>query len=153
MLKKLLPLITECVVILNHIGVKNLWHLQKKTNCVTPKPPNLQNQIIDLFLKKSANTWQNFNPPLPSLFYVNIINVWFLTCLLWYEFFSVLEKITILLLKRNKPNFIILLVIAYCLIYCLLPILWIVSQVASIMNGILWNFICQKSIDVDSRTQ
>ena len=38
MLKKLLPLISEFVVILNYLGVKHLSRLPKKTNCVIPNP-------------------------------------------------------------------------------------------------------------------
>ena len=40
--KKLLPLITELVVTLNHLGVIHLRRPQKITNCVTPNPLHLQ---------------------------------------------------------------------------------------------------------------
>ena len=50
-------------------------------------PPSTKKWTIDqlLFLKKFANTWQILRHPSP-LFHVKVINVWSVTCLLWYEF-------------------------------------------------------------------
>ena len=44
---------------------------------------------------------KKFKTPPQHHFYVDIMNVWSLSCFLWYEFFSVLEKTIILLFEQN----------------------------------------------------
>ena len=126
--EKLLPLMTEMVVISKPLGVILLWRRQKNHQFCeppfpVPHPLHLQKLKIEpLFKNKiiyrhvtSFNTWGYPRPPFPhanthtythnmwpSSFHVDIMNVWAFTCLLWYEF-SVLEKITILLFERHKP--------------------------------------------------
>ena len=69
--KKLLPLVIELVVILNHLGVIHLWQSQKMTNLVIPHPIF---RHVTKFITSPA-MWT-------SHFHVDIINVWSLTCLL-----------------------------------------------------------------------
>ena len=107
---KLLPLMTESVVILNHLGVIHLSRPQKNDQICDPHPVNSQKRTIDLFLKnKRIYRHVTHFKTFPSPFHVDIINVWSLTSLLWYKFFSVLEKITILLFEWDKPIIKILL--------------------------------------------
>ena len=53
--KKLLPLITELIVILKYLGVIHLWRPQNMTICVTPNPLHLQKWTIDLLFKNKKN--------------------------------------------------------------------------------------------------
>ena len=139
MLKKnLLLLITELVfVVLNYSGIIRLWKPQNMTNFVTPNilpsSSKIYKYIFYLKIKKSANTWQILRT-LPCGLHKCMV----LYLVLWYEFFSVLEKITILLFERNK-----------LIIKTLLKDISRLSvRVNSISDGIRWNFIWQNAINV-----
>ena len=79
--KELLLLITELVVILKYLD-------RLYDQLFDPQPPPSENRTIDLLFKnkKSPQTLDKFSDP-PLHFYVDVINVWSLTCLLWYDFF------------------------------------------------------------------
>ena len=126
--KKLLPLITELVVILIiYLGVIHLWRSQKMVNYVIPNPLHLQKWTIDI-LFKNKKIWKYVTkfkdlpsrphplPPFPApqthlhallpcghhkcVFFEVFTVIWFFFCL---------EKITTLLFERNKPIVKILL--------------------------------------------
>ena len=80
--KKLLPLITALVIILNHLGVMHLWSLQKMTNCVTPNPLHLQNWTIDFLFKNKTLLL----PLLPLLCGSHKCRVPYVFAL-WFDFF------------------------------------------------------------------
>ena len=112
--KKLLPVMIELLVILHHLGVIYLRRAQKNTNFVTSHSLHPQKWTIDLSFKnkkicRHVTNFKSTSSMWTSHFYVGVINVLSLTCLLWYGFCSVLEKITILLFERNKPIIGILL--------------------------------------------
>ena len=113
--KKLLPLVIELVVILNHLGVIHFWQPQKMTNFVTPHP-----------IYRHVTKFITSHPMWTSHFHVDIINVWFLTCLLWYYFFSCFRKNFLPVFERNKPVIKILLKDMFLWINKLW--MWIVSQ-------------------------
>ena len=134
--KNLLLLITDLVfVLLNYSGVIRLWQPQNMTNFVTPnKLPSsskINKYIFYLKTKKSAKTWQIFRT-LPCGLHKCMVPY----LVLWYEFFSVLEKITILLFEQNKSIIKTLLEDTSRL------------SVNSISDGIGWNFIWQNAINV-----
>ena len=134
--KNLLLLITDLVfVLLNYSGVIRLWQPQNMTNFVTPNilpsSSKINKYIFYLKTKKSAKTWQIFRT-LPCGLHKCMVPY----LVLWYEFFSVLEKITILLFERNKPIIKTLLEDTSRL------------SVNSISDGIGWNFIWQNAINV-----
>ena len=91
--KKLLPLMIELVVIKNHLWVIHVWWPHKMANFVTLQPLHPQEWTIDLLFKnkRSCRHGTNFKTPYPYRFHVGI-NVWSLTCLLWYEFFLLFFK-------------------------------------------------------------
>ena len=134
--KNLLLLITDLVfVLLNYSGVIRLWQPQNMTNFVIPNilpsSSKINKYIFYLKTKKSAKTWQIFRT-LPCGLYKCMVPY----LVLWYEFFSVLEKITTLLFERNKPIIKTLLEDTSRL------------SVNSISDGIGWNFIWQNAINV-----
>ena len=137
MLKKnLLLLITELVfVVLNYSGIIRLWQPQNMTNFVTPNilpsSSKINKYIFYLKTRKSANTWQILRT-LPCGLHKCMVPY----LVLWYEFFSVLEKITILLFEQNKSIIKTLLEDTSRL------------SVNSISDGISWNFIWQNAINV-----
>ena len=137
MLKKnLLLLIIELVfVVLNYSGVIRLWQPQNMTNFVTPNilpsSSKIYKYIFYLKTKKSANTWQILRT-LPCGLHKCMVPY----LVLWYEFFSVLEKTTILLFEQNKSIIKTLLEDTSRL------------SVNSISDGISWNFIWQNAINI-----
>ena len=92
--KKLPPLMIEMVVILNHLVVIHLWRSQTLTNFVTPLPSppsaktNNRSSVYKIIYRHVTNFW---NLP-PSFYYVDVINVWFSTRLMWYEIFFCFRK-------------------------------------------------------------
>ena len=127
------------VVILKYLGVIYLWGPQIMTNCVTPNTLHLQKLTINL-LSKANKIWRhltNIWTLHPHHFYADVINIWSLTCLLWYDFFfSVLEKISILLFERNKPIIKILFKDTFELCNCGSSV-----KVNRISDSTLWIFV------------
>ena len=68
-----------------------------------PRPLYLQKWTIIFCLKakKSTNTWQILRHP---LFPCNVINVSSLTCLLWYELFFCLKKLSFFCLNETRQS-------------------------------------------------
>ena len=113
--KKLMPLMIELGVVLNHLWVIHLWQPQKMTNVMTF---HSQKWTMDL-LFKNKRIWRhvtNFKTTIhTSLSHVDIpVPCGCHECMVPYVFaviwnFSILEKITILLFAQNKPIIKILL--------------------------------------------
>ena len=83
--RKLLPLITEFVVILDHLGV--IYSLRPQKSLWPPSTLSIQKneQLVICFKKIICKHATNFKAHLPVN--VSVINVWPVTCLLWYERF------------------------------------------------------------------
>ena len=145
--KKLLPLMIELVVILNHLGVIHLWRLLKfmmatLTYFVTPTscapPLHLQKWTIHLLFKtkESADMRQILRPHRAVSFSCGHHK-----CMVPYIFavyeFSALEKVIILLFEGNKLIIKIFLKEIYKTQKCGSPV-----KVNDISDGILWyNFM------------
>ena len=78
-----LPIMIELVVLLNHLGVVHLWRLQnKKWPIVYPPHPLLLQKWTIYLLFKNKRICRH----------VDLINIWSLMCLPWYELFFCSRK-------------------------------------------------------------
>ena len=80
--KKVLSLITEFIVILNHLGAIHVQWPQKITTPPTPSIHKEEQLTFCLKAKESEDIGQILRRPL-SFFHVDVINVFSLTCLLF----------------------------------------------------------------------
>ena len=129
----------------------HLWRTQKMTNLWPLSNPSIHKneQTIDLFLKKtkeSVDMWQILRPPphvyIPLPCGRNKCMVPYVLAVIQI-FFSVLEKITILLYEQNKPIIKILLKHISKPWNCGSSV-----KVNGISDGIFWNFIWQNATNV-----
>ena len=83
--KKLLHLIIKLVVILNHLHPCYTFVTTTKTD---------QFVTINILFrnKRFSRHVTNFKTPAPAPFCVDLINMWSVTCLLWYDFFFLFQK-------------------------------------------------------------
>ena len=133
--KKILILITELVVILNHIGVTHLWRLQNQLGD-PPTPSIFKNEPATNKKQPACKHVTKFKTPFPPHFYVDVISVLSPTCLLWYEFCFCFRKNYHPVVWTNKPIIKILLKDTSKPWHCELS-----TKVNIISNDILWNFM------------
>ena len=91
--RKLLPLIIELVVILNHLGTIYFWHWQKLTNFVTPHLLHPQKWTTDhlFFKKESVSDFKTPLPPTPLLCECQKFMVPYMFTVIW-SFFCFRKK-------------------------------------------------------------